>query len=109
MKQEVQIRCKNNKKTEKVAIGSTLSDVFSQFKLTLPYGPICAKVNNKVEGMHYRVYHSKDVEFLNMQAPSASRNYTRTLFFVLCHHRYTCFQRLLRQFATRTPCNANRC
>ena len=34
--------------------------------------------------MHYRVYHSKDVEFLNMQAPSASRNYTRTLFFVLC-------------------------
>ena len=84
MKQEVQIRCKNNKKTEKVAIGSTLSDVFSQFKLTLPYGPICAKVNNKVEGMHYRVYHSKDMEFLNMQAPSASRNYTRTLFFVLC-------------------------
>lgn len=84
MKQEVQIRCKNNKKTEKVAIGSTLSDVFSQFKLTLPYGPICAKVNNKVEGMHYRVYHSNDVEFLNMQAPSASRNYTRTLFFVLC-------------------------
>lgn len=84
MKQEVQIRCKNNKKTEKVAIGSTLSDVFSQFKLTLPYGPICAKVNNKVEGMHYQVYHSKDVEFLNMQAPSASRNYTRTLFFVLC-------------------------
>ena len=84
MKQEVQIRCKNNKKTEKVAIGSTLSDVFSQFKLTLPYGPICAKVNSGVEGMHYRVYHSKDVEFLNMQAPSASRNYTRTLFFVLC-------------------------
>ena len=84
MEREVQIRCKNNKKTEKVAIGSTLSDVFSQFKLTLPYGPICAKVNNKVEGMHYRVYHSKDVEFLNMQAPSASRNYTRTLFFVLC-------------------------
>ena len=84
MKQEVQIRCKNNKKTEKVAIGSTLSDVFSQFKLTLPYGPICAKVNNKVEGMKYRVYHRKGVEFLNMQAPSASRNYTRTLFFVLC-------------------------
>ena len=84
MKQVVQIRCKNNKKTEKVAIGSTLSEVFSQFNLTMPFGPICAKVNNKVEGMHYRVYHSKDVEFLDMHAPSASRNYTRTLFFVLC-------------------------
>ena len=84
MKQAVQIRCKNNKKTEKVAIGSTLSDIFSQFNLPMPYGPICAKVNNKVEGMHYRVYHSKDVEFLDMHSPSASRNYTRTLFFVLC-------------------------
>ena len=51
MKQAVQIRCKNNKKTEKVAIGSTLSDIFSQFNLPMPYGPICAKVNNKVEGM----------------------------------------------------------
>ena len=84
MKQAVQIRCKNNKKTEKVAIGSTLSDIFSQFNLPMTYGPICAKVNNKVEGMHYRVYHSKDVEFLDMHSPSASRNYTRTLFFVLC-------------------------
>ena len=84
MKQVVQIRCKNNKKTEKVAIGSTLSDIFSQFNLPMTYGPICAKVNNKVEGMHYRVYHSKDVEFLDMYSPSASRNYTRTLFFVLC-------------------------
>lgn len=84
MKQAVQIRCKNNKKTEKVAIGSTLSDIFSQFNLPMTYGPICAKVNNKVEGMHYRVYHSKDVEFLDMYSPSASRNYTRTLFFVLC-------------------------
>ena len=84
MKQVVQIRCKNNKKTEKVAIGSTLSDIFSQFNLPMTYGPICAKVNNKVEGMHYRVYHSKDVEFLDMYSPSALRNYTRTLFFVLC-------------------------
>ena len=84
MKQVIQIRCKNNKKTQNVAIGSTLSDVFSQFSIDMPFGPICARVNNKVEGMHYRVYHSKDVEFLDMHSASASRNYTRTLFFVLC-------------------------
>ena len=84
MKQVIQIRCKNNKKTQNVAIGSTLSDVFSEFKIDMPYGPICARVNNKVEGMHFRVYHSKDVEFLDMHSASASRNYTRTLFFVLC-------------------------
>ena len=47
-------------------------------------GPVCAKVNNKVEGMHYRVYHNKDVDFLDMTTDSASRNYTRTLFFILC-------------------------
>ena len=84
MKQVIQIRCKNNKKTQNVAIGSTLSDVFSQFSIDMSFGPICARVNNKVEGMHFRVYHSKDVEFLDMYSASASRNYTRTLFFVLC-------------------------
>ena len=84
MKQVVQIRCKNNKKSQKVAIGSTLSDIFSSFDLRMAHGPVSAKVNNKVEGMHYRVYNSKDVEFLDMYTSSGSRAYTRSLFFVLC-------------------------
>lgn len=84
MKQVLQICCKNNKKTQDVAIGSTLSDVFKQFNLKMPYGPICARVNNKVVGMNYQLYHNKDVEFLDMHDASASRNYTRTLFFILC-------------------------
>ena len=83
MKQVIQIRCKNNKKNINVAIGSTLSEVFSQINLEMPYGPICAKVNNKVVGLHYRLYHNKDVEFLDMTSGSGSRNYTRTLFFIL--------------------------
>lgn len=84
MKQKIQIRCKNNKKTQKVEIGSTLFDVFSSFDLKMTHGPVSARVNNKVEGMHYRVYNSKDVEFLDMTSASGSRAYTRTLFFVLC-------------------------
>ena len=84
MKQVLQICCKNNKKTQDVAIGSTLSDVFKQFNLKMPYGPICARVNNRVVGMNYQLYHNKDVEFLDMHDASASRNYTRTLFFILC-------------------------
>ena len=80
----IQIRCKNNKKTQKVEIGSTLFDVFSAFDLKMTHGPVSARVNNKVEGMHYRVYNSKDVEFLDMTSASGSRAYTRTLFFVLC-------------------------
>ena len=84
MKQVIQIRCKNNKKSQKVEIGSTLFDIFSAFDLKMTHGPVSARVNNKVEGMHYRVYNSKDVEFLDMTSSSGSRTYTRTLFFVLC-------------------------
>lgn len=80
----IQIRCKNNKKTLNVPIGSTLSDVFRELNLNMDYGPLSVKVNNKVEGLHYRVYHNKDVEYLDIESPSGARAYTRTLFFVLC-------------------------
>ena len=80
----IQIRCKNNKKSQKVEIGSTLFDIFSAFGLQMEYGPVSCKVNNKVEGLHYRVYNNKDVKFLDMTSPSGSRAYTRTLFSVLC-------------------------
>lgn len=84
MKQQLQIRCKNNKKTQNITPGSTLSDVFFASGLEMDCGPVCAKVNNKVEGMNYRLYRNKDVEFLDMTSGSGLRNYTRTLFFILC-------------------------
>ncbi len=84
MKQLIQIRCKNTKKSLKVETGSTLSDIFPQLNTDKSFTPLCAKVNNKVEGMHYRVYNSKDVEFLDIRSSSGSRAYTRSLFFVLC-------------------------
>ena len=49
----------------------------------MEHGPISARVNNKVEGMHYRVYKPKDIEFLDLHDSSALRAYTRSLFFVL--------------------------
>ena len=84
MKQELQIRCKNNKKTVNISIGSSLSEIFDKINLKMDFGPVSAKVNNKVEGLNYRVYHNKDVEFLDLYSPSGSRAYTRTLFFILC-------------------------
>ena len=80
----IQIRCKNNKKTQNVTIGSTLSEVFRELNLKMDYGPLSVKVNNKVEGLHYRLYHNKDLEYLDITSPSGARAYTRTLFFVLC-------------------------
>ena len=84
MEQQIKIRCKNNKKSVNIRIGSTLSEIFSQLGLEMEYGPISAKVNNKVEGMHYRVYKPKDIEFLDMYSASGIRAYTRSVFFVLC-------------------------
>lgn len=84
MKQMLLIRCKNNKKVLKVNVGSTLSEVFSASELKMDHGPVCARVNNKVQGMHYRLYNDKDVEFLDMRSGSGSRTYTRTLFFICC-------------------------
>jgi uridine kinase len=52
--------------------------------LQLPYGPVSCKVNNKVESLDFRVYNSKDVEFLNILSPSGMRTYVRSLCFVLC-------------------------
>ena len=84
MEQQIRIRCKNNKKTLNISIGSTLSEIFSQLGLKMEFGPVSAKVNNKVEGMHYRVYKPKDIEFLDMHSASGIRAYTRSVFFVLC-------------------------
>lgn len=83
MEQKIRIRCKNNKKILEISIGSTLSEIFSQTGLEMEYGPINAHVNNKVEGMHFRVYKPKEIEFLDMHSSSAVRTYTRSLFFVL--------------------------
>lgn len=84
MRQTVQIRCKNNNKKREICIGSSLFDIFSDFGLQMDYGPVSAKVNNKVEGLDFRVYHDKDVKFLDLHSSSGLRAYTRTLFFILC-------------------------
>ena len=84
MKKVIQIRCKNNKKTLEVPIGSTLYEIYNVFNLKMYFGPVSAKVNNKVEGLDYRVFHNKDVEFLDLYSASGMRAYTRSLFMVLC-------------------------
>ncbi len=84
MKKNITIRCINNNTKKVVETGSTLSDIYPLMGLDMKYGPVSAKVNNKVEGMHFSLFHNKNVEFLDMHSPSALRGYTRTLFFVLC-------------------------
>ena len=74
----INIRCNNNGQMLQVAEGSTLEEVYDL--ITTGTGPVpahkrpvVAHVNNKVEGMHYRVYNDKIVEFLDITSPSGLR------------------------------------
>jgi len=84
MEQTVKIHCRNTDSTIEVPLGCTLEDVYQQTGLEMKHGPISAHVNNKVEGMHFRIYKQKEIEFLDITSASGSRAYTRSLFFVLC-------------------------
>ena len=75
MKQMLQICCK---------IGSSLLDIYNDFNLEMPYGVVSAKVNNRTEGLNFRVYNNKDVEFMDVRESSGMRTYVRSLCFVLC-------------------------
>ena len=89
----VEVRCLNNGQTLQVPLGASLETIYEAAGIQLPHGPMAARVNNKVEGMHYRVYNAKTVEFLDVQSSSGLRAYTRSLFFVLCkavHDLYEC-------------------
>ena len=77
------IRCKNTGRTHRVPVGYNLEQVYELLELNIPHGATSAKVNNKVEGLHYTLYSSKDIEFLSTSSPSGLRTYTRSLFFVL--------------------------
>lgn len=81
---KVQIRCKNNKKTLNVEIGSTLSDIFFQSEVEMKLPPVAAKVNNVVVGLQFPVYRNVTVEYIDITHSSGMRTYTRTLFCVLC-------------------------
>ena len=80
----LQIYCKNINSSKSFPYGISLLDVYKGFNLDLPFGPVNAKVNNKVEGLNYRFYHNKDVEFQNICTSSGMRTYVRSLCFVLC-------------------------
>ena len=79
----LQIYCKNNNLTKDFPEGCSLLDIYNGFNLSMPYGPVSAKVNNKVESLDFRVYYNKDVEFLDITSPSGMRTYVRSLFFIL--------------------------
>lgn len=83
MEQMLQICCKNNNIYKDFPIGSSLLDIYYGFNLNFPYQVVSAKVNNRSEGLTFRVYNNKDIEFLDIRDQSGMRTYVRSLCFVL--------------------------
>ena len=99
MEKAINIYIRNNGKSIEVPMGSNLEEIYEQSGLELEYGAISARVNNKVEGMHFRAYKQKEVEFLDITSASGLRAYTRTLFFILCKAAHELFDE-----PNGTPC-----
>ncbi len=83
MPQTLRIRCRNNGQMISVPFGTSLKELYGMCGLEMKHGPMCALVNNKVQGMNYRFYNAKDVEFMDMTSTHGMRTYTLTLFLVL--------------------------
>ena len=83
MKHMLQICCKNNNISKDFPAGSTLLDIYYGFNLDFPCQVVSAKVNNRSEGLNFRAYNNKDVEFLDVRDPSGMRTYVRSLCFIL--------------------------
>lgn len=96
MSKNITIRCRNTGRTHRVPLGFNLEEVYEMLDLQMPHGATSAKVNNKVEGLHYILFGDKDVEFIDITSPSGLRTYTRSLFFVL-------YKAVADEFGTSAP------
>ena len=81
----LQIRCKNNNITKSFPEGTSLLDVYQEYaeELQMPYPVVAAKVNNTPQGLKFRLYQNRDVEFLDAREGGGHRVYVRSLCFVL--------------------------
>lgn len=83
MTKPVQILCKNTQKSERFDYGTTLLQIYQHFSAEIPTRPVCAAVNNRVEGLTFRVFGRKEVEFLGLDTGAGRKVYMRSLSFVL--------------------------
>ncbi|MCR5512168.1 MAG: nucleoside kinase [Prevotella sp.] len=81
----LQIRCKNNNVTKSFPEGTSLLDIYQEFAddIKLPYPVVSAKVNNASQGLKFRVFQNRDVEFMDARQGSGHRVYVRSLCFLL--------------------------
>ena len=81
----LQIRCKNNNVTRSFPEGTSLMEVYQAIadEISLDYPVVSAKVNNVSQGLKFRLFQNRDVEFIDACEGSGHRVYVRSLSFVL--------------------------
>lgn len=63
--------------------GTTIAEIAAMLGDKIPFRPICARVNNKTEGLDFAVYAPKTVEMLDITSDSGHRAYVRSLSMML--------------------------
>ena len=80
----VNIYCVNTKTTKAFPEGTTLMEMLPEFEFEKPYPILCAKVNNVSQGLKYKAYNSRQVEFLDYTSYVGRSVYCNSLCFLLC-------------------------
>ena len=79
----VQVYCKNTQETKRFPEGTSLLQMLSEFDCHRPYPIVSAKVNNVSQGLKFKFYQNKDIEFIAVRESSGMRVYCRSLCFLL--------------------------
>ena len=80
----IQVYCKNTGTTKSFREGTSLLDMLPEFDFKRPFPIVSAKVNNVSQGLKFKVYNSRTVEFCDATVPSGMRVYIRSLCFLMC-------------------------
>lgn len=79
----LKIYCKNTGTSQEFQEGTTLAEMLPRFDFERPYDVLCAKVNNVTQGLKYRAFNNRDVEFLDYRSYAGRSAYCRSLCFLL--------------------------
>ena len=80
----VKIYCVNTKTSKTFPEGTTLMEMLPEFEFEKPYPILCAKVNNVSQGLKYRAFNSRQVEFLDYTSYVGRSVYCNSLCFLMC-------------------------
>ena len=80
----INIFCVNTKTSHAFPEGTALIDMLDAFDFEKPYQILSAKVNNVSQGLKYRAFNNRKVEFLDYSTYIGRNVYCNSLCFLLC-------------------------